>query len=151
IIGRLYEAEARRVVVAARSDSATGPAVLLEVSRALISAPVAPRAGVDVVLFDADGASWFASHLEEIYGTKRPIAAVLVDTACKGNLKIVEAAGSGIDGDQRTLIAAGIPTVHFVDSGDAQGPSRDEAPAGCRAGILEKTARQLLEYVNTVH
>ncbi len=150
IIGRLHEAEERRIVVAAASDSASGPAVLLEVSRALISAPVAPRVGVDIVLFDADGSSWFANHLDEIYGTKRPLAAIVVDTACRGDLRIFKEPRRDVEGDQRTLAAAGIPTVLFGDSGNAHGSSPDDAVARCRAGMLEEVARSVLDAVITM-
>jgi len=140
IIGRLNADEDHRVVVAAASDSATGPAVLLEFARALIAAPVAPHVGVDVVLFDEDGSRWFANHLDEIYGTKRPVAAVLVDTACRGDLRIFKQPGPIV----------GIPTVLFGDSGNPQGSSRDASVAGCSARALETVARGVLDYVRTM-
>ena len=86
-----------------------------------------------------------------------PVAAEAIRRAGISPEDVQEVAtGVNLPGGDRSiarqlLIAAGIPTVRFADSADVQGPSRDEALAECRAGILGQAARQLLEYVNTVH
>jgi spermidine synthase len=135
IIGRLHDTEERRVIVAAHYDGvgepAAGPALLLELTRALITAPDAPRVGIDVVLLDAAGSSWFAAHVGEIYGTKAPVSAVLLDSACRGEVRIL-----------KDPTAIGDPDSPPAPAGDA--------PRSCSVRNLEKAARTALDYVNTM-
>jgi len=134
VIGRLHEDEDRRVLLAAHYDGrgdGAGPALLLELTRTLIVDPSVPRAGVDIALLDASGGSWFAAHLDELYGTQAPVAAVLLDAACRGEVRIL------------TDLAA------LRETDDPDGPTVDDTLSSCGAGNLEKTARAVLDYVKT--
>jgi hypothetical protein len=135
IIGRLHDTEERRVIVAAHYDGvaepAAGPALLLELTRALITAPDAPRVGIDIVLLDAAGSSWFATHVGEIYGTKAPVSVLLLDSACRGEVRVL-----------KDPTAIGDPDNPPTPAGDA--------PRSCSVRNLEKAARTALDYVNTM-
>ena len=131
---RLHDTEERRVIVAAHydgaSESASGPAFLIELTRALINAPVAPHVGVDIVLLDAFGAAWFANHLRDIYGTQGPSSALVVDAACRGDVRVLTDLARVGDSDVRREPATGDPL------------------AGCSVAGLEAAARKVLDYVN---
>ena len=81
VMGRLFASEARRVAfVVHYGQSATGVATLVELMRALISSPLAPKFGVDVVFLapEAD-ASNEATVLEGLWGESRPERVVMVE------------------------------------------------------------------------
>jgi spermidine synthase len=134
IIGRLHDAEARRVIVAAHyagakePEGAGGPALLLELARTLITMPVAPRVGVDIVLLDAAGGNWFIDRLQDFYGTEGPLSAVLVDSACGGGIEVLEDATRLRDRD----LSDGAGTIDR-----------------CTARNLETAANRVLAYVNS--
>ena len=136
IIGRLHDTEPRRVIVAAHyegpGESVSGAALLLEFARAVIAAPDPPRVGIDIVLLDAFGANWFAAHLDDMYGTKAPVSALMVDAPCARGVRVLNNATLMGESDDPQTGAAGAPASR------------------CTAGDLEKVARQVLEYVNTV-
>ena len=136
IIGRLHDTEPRRVIVAAHyegpGESVSGAALLLEFARAVIAAPDPPRVGIDIVLLDAFGANWFAAHLDDMYGTKAPVSALMVDAPCARGVRVLNNATLMGESDDPQTAAAGAPASR------------------CTAGDLEKVARQVLEYVNTV-
>lgn len=133
IIGRLHDAEMRRVIVAAYYTGATGaagpggPAVLLELARALIAMPTAPRVGVDIVLLDAGGGDWFVDHLRDLYGTEEPVSALVVDRACGGDIEVLD--------DARRL--------RGHDASDAA-----DAIDRCSARNLETAANRVIAYLN---
>jgi hypothetical protein len=80
IIGRLFSSEERRVVVATHYDqSAPGVAVLVELARGLISSPVVPRVGVDIVFLDGREGE---QQLNDLYGSHKPVSTVVLDSVC---------------------------------------------------------------------
>ena len=133
IIGRLHDAEARRVIVAAHYTGATGvtgaagPAVLLELARTLIAMPTAPRVGLDIVLLDALGGDWFVDHLRELYGTDEPVSALLVDGACGGRIEVLDDA----------------TRLRNHDASDTS-----DAIDRCTARSLETAANRVVAYLN---
>jgi Zn-dependent M28 family amino/carboxypeptidase len=86
------------------NNSASGVALLLETGRVLRSARSQPSAGVDLVFFDGEegplslgegdgnwrplGSPFFASHLDELYGGRRPDKAIVFDMVCYRDLKL---------------------------------------------------------------
>ena len=168
IVGRVFASESRRAVVAARygGAKASGPAVLLELARNLINTPVVPSVGVDIVLFDdgvwesdqrADrpdrgqpGPRYFVAHLDELYGSTPPVAAVVVGPVCGRDVTIVtepssmrEAPTFGIPFGQ-----AGIPTVFVADAEYLRSRTPSDRLEECRAESLEVAARAILTYLN---
>jgi hypothetical protein len=81
LMGRLFASEARRVALVVHYDrSAAGVATLVELTRALISSPVPPRFGVDVVfLGPGTEASQEAAVLGGLFGESRPERVVMVE------------------------------------------------------------------------
>lgn len=80
IVGRLFSSEERRVVVATHYDqSAPGVAVLVELARSLISSPIVPRVGVDIVFLDGREGE---EHVTDLYGSNTPVSTVMLDTVC---------------------------------------------------------------------
>jgi spermidine synthase len=134
VIARLHDAETRRVVLAAHyagsAASPGGPALLLEVARAIIAASDAPRVGVDVVLLDDGGGSWFADHVRELYGTEGPFAALVADDACRGGIAVLE------------------DPTRLRDRDNSRAIRNREAPTDCAAADMETAARRVLAYLN---
>lgn len=82
VIGRLFVDEPRRVALTTHYDeSAAGVAVLVELMRAMISSPVVPRVGVDVVFLESRqrGGGSFAAHRNELYGERPPERIVTIE------------------------------------------------------------------------
>jgi spermidine synthase len=136
IIARLHDAEKRRVIVAAHYagpiGSPGGPALLLEVARALIAAADAPRFGIDVVLLDDGGGGWLVDHFPDVYGTEGPSAALIVDDACHGAIDVLDGPARLRDRDAMR---------------GAQGPDRR---GDCTASDLETAAKRTLAYLNGI-
>ena len=136
VIARLHEDERRRVVLAAHyagaRASAEGTATLLEVARALIAVPDAPRIGVDVVFLDEGGAGWFADHVHDVYGTEAPLSAVLVDDPC----------GAAIDVMQ--------DPARLRDADSARGRLDGAPRTGCPPANLETAAARIIGYLRSV-
>jgi spermidine synthase len=66
VSGQLFTGESRRVTVSARYDRSPGAvAVLLEVARSLIGAPVPPAVGIDLVFTDATSSSASSIAIDE--------------------------------------------------------------------------------------
>ena len=91
-------------------NSASGVAVLVEVARLLSTSPVPPKIGVDIVFFDGEegeenqggdfthweplGSTYFAEHLNDLYGNNKPVSGVVLDMVCYKDLKISKEASS---------------------------------------------------------
>jgi hypothetical protein len=67
-----------------------------------------------------------------MYGTKAPVSALMVDAPCARGVRVLNNATLMGESDDPQTAAAGAPASR------------------CTAGDLEKVARQVLEYVNTV-
>jgi hypothetical protein len=133
IVGRFFASDERRVVLAAPyNDSASGPAVLIELARNLINSPVVPRVGVDVVFLDgaaAAGSTYFAEHLRDIYGRVPPISVVVLDDVC--------------DRDIRVLTDPSLLATEAVNA-------PVEAPDTCTSARLKIVAQELVAYLNGI-
>ena len=133
IVGRFFASEPRRVVLAAAYDqSASGPAILIELARNLINSPAFPRVGVDVVLLDgaaAEGAAYFREHLPDIYGSVPPISLVVLNGICDQDIQVLK---------EPTLLAAAM--VH----------APADVPGACSARRLEIVAQKTLDYLNGI-
>lgn len=86
------------------NDSASGVAVLLEIARFLAVTDKIPEIGIDIVFFDGEegkpnqgadysnwqpmGSAYFADHLQEIYGSKKPKSGLVLDMVCDKDLRI---------------------------------------------------------------
>ncbi len=128
IIGRLYPQNKKRIILATHydskkiadrdlwnqnqsvpgaNDSASGVAILLELTRILSnSSHTLPNVGVDIVFFDGEegeenqggdytnwkplGSTYFTEHLNEIYKDKKPIGGIVLDMVCDKDLKILK-------------------------------------------------------------
>jgi spermidine synthase len=136
IIARMDEDEPRRVVIAAHYAgplaSPAGTAVVLEVARAMLMSPDAPRVGVDAVFFDEAGAGPFADHASDLYGTHRPLSAVILDDACSGDINVIQ--------DPARL--GDIDSVH--------GRDQRETRSDCTPADLEAAANRLVAYLRGV-
>ena len=168
LVGRLFASQSRRAVVAAPYGGAntSGPAVLLELARNLISTPVVPRVGVDIVLFDdgvwesgqdADRADQgppgprdFVAHLDELYGSTPPVAAVVLGPVCGRDVTIVTDPSSMSDAPAFgiPLGQAGIPTAFVADAEYLRSRTPGDRLDGCRPESLEVAARAVLTYLN---
>jgi hypothetical protein len=147
IIGRLYPEKDRRIIVATHydskktadrdtltprqpvpgaNDSASGVAVLLELTRTLANSPVPPDVGIDFIFFDGEegegnqgadysnwkplGSSYFAEHLNEIYGKNKPFGGIVVDMVCDKDLRIFK--------EQSSVQNASSQTASFWNIGE---------------------------------
>lgn len=88
------------------NDSASGVAALVELTRKLGTSHVIPNVGVDIVFFDGEegeedlsgavahwkplGSTYFAEHLQEVYGDKKPVGGIVLDMVCDTNLNITK-------------------------------------------------------------
>lgn len=126
IVGQLYPTNEKRIILATHydskkfadkdtrrqepvpgaNDSASGVAVLLELTRVLTNAHVVPSVGVDIVFFDGEegeenqggdytnwkplGSTYFAEHLSDIYGNNKPISGLVLDMVCDKDLEILK-------------------------------------------------------------
>lgn len=127
IVGRLYPTNERRIILATHydskkfadkdirrknqpvrraNDSASGVAMLLELSRTLTNSHYIPDVGIDIVFFDGKegeenqggdytnwkplGSTYFAEHLNEFYGNNKPIGGLVLDMVCNKDLKILK-------------------------------------------------------------
>jgi len=202
IIGRFFTAD-RRVVVAAHYDSsqvmqsegtgassgandASGAAVLVELARGFGDSNLPPEVGIDLVFFDGTkaggsengeplGSTYFAQHLSDLYGDKKPVSAIIVDGICGGNLQILkeqsamrnaaalvetlwntgrnvdgrifqDRIGPEIDDDQRPLIQAGIPSVLLTNSEYPRADSGANGAGKCSPRSLEAIGRTIMNY-----
>ncbi len=130
IIGKLYPQKEERIILATHydskklayndknkpneavpgaNDSASGVAILLELTRLLIESQKTPNIGIDIIFFDGEegegglagdytnwiplGSSYFAENLNQLY-TKKPTEAIVLDMLCKKNLKLKKEASS---------------------------------------------------------
>ena len=133
IVGRFFASDERRVVLAAAyDDSASGPAVLIELARNLINSPVVPRVGVDVVFLDgaaAAGSTYFAQHLRDIYGSAAPVSVVVVDDVCDRDIRVLKE-----------------PSLLATEAVNAPADATDT----CTSARLKIVAQELLDYLNRV-
>jgi len=123
IIGRFYPEKNRRIMIMAHydsmrfavndpvdpglpvpgaNDSASSPAVLLELSKFFANTDDIPNIGIDIILFDGEqgeedltkvpriplGAVYFVQHLDEIYKDRKPESGLEIDMICDKDLKI---------------------------------------------------------------
>ena len=171
------------------NDSASGVAVLVELARILNNANTMPSVGVDIVFFDGEegdinqgsdysnwkplGSTYFAEHLNELYGDNKPVSALVLDMVCDRNLRIYKEQSSvqnaqaqveafwdiaqkvdsrvfqdkvqqGIQDDHTPLNQVGIPSFLLIDF---EYPPFDK----CSAESLETVARAVFEYAYSTH
>jgi len=216
IIGRLYPTNEKRIILATHydskkfadkdaqnkdqpvpgaNDSASGVAVLLELTRILTNSHVLPGVGVDIVFFDGEegeesqggdytnwkplGSTYFAEHLGDIYGDKKPIGGVVLDMVCDKDLKIsieqssaqnapqqtklfwdlakkvdsnafVDKAGPEIRDDQTPLNQAGVPSFLVIDFDYSPFHTTKDTADKCSAKSLETVAKAVFDYAYAV-
>jgi len=177
------------------NDSASGVAVLVEVARAIAQAQKSPAVGIDVVFFDGEegeenqgedyrawkplGSTYFAQHLGDVYGAKKPIGAVVLDMVCDKDLRIMkeptsvqhaptqveafwriahannpgvfpQSVGPAVSDDHTPLNEVGIPSFLLIDFTYPYFHTTSDTPDKCSAKSLRMVAENLLEYVYTV-
>jgi len=136
IIARLHEDERRRVVVAAHYSgplaSPAGTAIVVEVARALLASPDAPRVGVDAVFFDDTGRASFADRVHDLYGTEGPLSVVLIDAACSGGMNVIQ------------------DPARLRDADSVRGQDQGESRSECDAAALEAVAKRVVAYLRGV-
>ncbi len=92
------------------NDSASGTAVLVELTRLLANSQEKPNIGIDIVFFDGEegeinqgedysnwkplGSTYFAKNLDILYKNKKPESAIILDMICDKDLKIPKEASS---------------------------------------------------------
>jgi hypothetical protein len=131
IIARLHPEQERRIIlgthydskrladkdkknpnepVPGANDSASGVAVLVELTRLLANSKIAPNIGIDIVFFDGEegeetqkgdysnwkplGSTYFAKNLDKLYKNKKPVSTIILDMICDKDLKILKEASS---------------------------------------------------------
>jgi len=177
------------------NDSASGVAVLLEVANTLANSNILPGVGIDIIFFDGEegeenqgldytdwkplGSTYFAEHLSDIYGNKKPISGVILDMVCDKDLEILKEEFSvqnapaqtesfwniarkvdsnvfnnkvdpGIEDDHIPLNKAGIPSFLIVDFKYPYFHTVNDTLDKCSAKSLEIVASSVLDYIYTV-
>ena len=87
-------------VMPGANDGASGVAVLLELAKEINSNAKYDNIGIDIVFFDGEefepgsfdnwkpkGSTYFADHLNDLYGTKKPNLAINIDMVCDADLR----------------------------------------------------------------
>ncbi|NTU98674.1 fused MFS/spermidine synthase [Candidatus Falkowbacteria bacterium] len=135
------------------NDSASGVAVLLELAKTFANANKLPGVGVDFVFFDGEegeedqgddftnwkplGSTYFAEHLNDIYGENKPMGAVVLDMICDKHLNITKERTSLENASAQTLsfweIARRVDSSAFEDK-VGLGVSDDHTPLN-RVGV----------------
>ncbi len=174
------------------NNSASGVAVLVELARLLSNSHVAPSVGVDFVFFDGEegdenqggdftnreplGSTYFARHLNEMYGNNKPISGVVLDMVCDKDLKISREASSAknapnqtetfwniarkinsnvfqhqiqqeIRDDHTSLNQAGIPSLLVIDFDYLPYATTNDTIDKCSAESLKTVAEAVWNYV----
>jgi glutaminyl-peptide cyclotransferase len=177
------------------NDSASGTAVLVELARMLAKSSAMLNIGVDIVFFDGEegdinqgvdysawkplGSTYFAEHLNELYGAKKPELAIVLDMVCDKDLKIYKEAmsvqsastqvdlfwdiarkvdpnvfqneiGVGIIDDHTPLNNAQVPSFLVIDFEYPYFHTTHDTLDKCSAKSLETVARALYEYVVSI-
>lgn len=177
------------------NDSASGVAVLLELIRVLANSQVLPGVGIDFVFFDGEegeenqsadytnwkpiGSTYFAEHLEDFYGDKKPIGGVVLDMVCDKNLNIfieqssarnapkqvkifwdlakkidshvfTDKVGLEIRDDHTPLNEAGVPSFLVIDFDYSPFHTTKDTIEQCSAKSLEIVAKSVLDYIYEV-
>ena len=178
------------------NDSASGVAVLVELARILGSSHVIPSVGIDIVFFDGEegdinqdgdysnwkplGSGYFAERLSELYGSKKPVSALVIDMVCDKDLRIYKEQSSvqnaraqvdsfwniakkvdnqifqdkvkqSIQDDHTPLNQAGIPSFLLIDFEYPPYHTTGDTLDKCSAKSLETVARAVFEYVYSTH
>lgn len=102
VLGRFSAADERRVMLAARYDSPSAVAVLVEYARSLLGSTKVRQFGLDIVFFDGG-----AERLGDLYAGSRPIATRIVEEICEDAAARCTAAG---------LADAAADVLDYVDS-----------------------------------
>ena len=216
IIGRLYPTNEKRIMLATHydskkfadkdaqnpnqpvpgaNDSASGVAVLLELTRILTNSHVLPPVGVDIIFFDGEegdenqggdytnwqplGSTYFAEHLSDIYGDKKPIGGVVLDMVCDKDLKIsveqssaqssptqtkafwdvakkvdsnvfTDKIGPEIRDDHTPLNQVGVPSFLVIDFDYPPFHTTKDTADKCSPKSLETVAKAVLDYTYAV-
>lgn len=174
------------------NDSASGVAVLLELARIFGNSHVIPSVGVDIVFFDGEegdenqegdysnwkplGSTYFAENLDELYGNKRPISALVLDMVCDKDLKIYKEQSSvqnapalveafwglaknnnnrvfqdqimqEIQDDHTPVNRAGIPSILLIDFQYPPYHTTGDTVDKCNANSLQTVAEAVWQYV----
>lgn len=141
------------------NNGASGTAVLLEVARVLALEQI--TRGVDLIFFDAEeglhgakasdwrpvGSEYVGAHLNELYPTKKPQSAVVIDMVCEKHATIQDRS-SDIYDDHTALAVAGIPATLLIDYEYPYNYSERDTPDKCSAETLQSIGDLLLTYVN---
>lgn len=176
------------------NDSASGVAVLVELARVLNDSDIKLNFGLDIVFFDGEegdvnqngdynnweplGSTYFAEHLNEVYGKSRPAQAIVLDMVCAKNLKIYkeessvqnakslvdsfwntakkvnnrvfqDKIGQNIKDDHTPLNQAGIPSILLIDFKYPPHHTTSDTLDKCSSKSLDVIARTVFEYVNS--
>ncbi len=174
------------------NNSASGVAILVELARILSNSHTAPSVGVDIVFFDGEegeenqrgdftnwkplGSTYFAEHLNEIYGNNKPLSGLVLDMVCDKDLRIFKEASSAknapaqtetfwniarkingnvfrnqirqeIRDDHTPLNQAGIPSFLVIDFEYPFYATTNDTLDKCSAGSLKTVAEAVWNYV----
>lgn len=172
------------------NNGASGVAVLLELARVLAGKHGNIPVGIDLVFFDGEegregvqsdtwrplGSEYFAAHLDELYKTKKPWSAIVIDMVCEKGLRIekerssaqkapdhvdafwenaqtvapnvfLDTTGIEIRDDHTALQQAGIPSLLAIDFEYPWIYSLNDTPDKCGAESLQSVGNALFEYI----
>lgn len=177
------------------NDSASGVAVLLELARILADSHKQPHIGIDIVFFDGEegeenmvdnhvnwqplGSTYFAEHLSDIYGDKKPLGAIVLDMVCDKDLQIfmeqssvqrapkqtkffwnlarknysdvfIDKVAPEIQDDHTSLNKVGIPSFLVIDFDYPHFHTSEDVTNKCSAKSLKTVADSVLDYTYTV-
>jgi spermidine synthase len=178
------------------NDSASGVAVLVELARILGNSHVIPNVGVDFVFFDGEegdinqgsdyskwqplGSTYFAEHLNEIYGNNKPVSALVLDMICEKNLRIYkeqssvqnakaqvdsfwtiarkvnsgvfrDEVGQSVQDDHTPLNQVGVPSFLLIDFEYPPYHTTGDTLDKCSAESLKTIARAVFDYAYSNH
>lgn len=177
------------------NDSASGVAALVEMARTIANSNLPKGLGVDIVFFDGEegelyqgsdytnwkplGSTYFAEHLDEIYGNKKPSSGLVLDMICDKDLKIskeqasiqnapqqtsdfwdiarkinskvfIDSARTKIQDDHTPLNNAGIPSILITDFDYPSFHTTADTIDKCSAKSLETVAYSVLNYIRSL-
>jgi Zn-dependent M28 family amino/carboxypeptidase len=178
------------------NDSASGVAVLVELARILGNSHVIPNIGVDLVFFDGEegdinqggdynnwkplGSTYFAEHLNEIYGNNKPVSTLVLDMICDKNLRIYkeqssiqnaksevdsfwtiarkvnsgvfrDEVGQSVQDDHTPLNQVGVPSFLLIDFEYPPYHTTGDTLDKCSGESLESIARAVFDYSYSNH
>jgi len=92
------------------NDSASGPAVLVELARYLNAVEKKPNVGIDIIFFDGEegerdlastewvplGSKYFSENIDKVYKNNKPEVGIVLDMVCDKDLSFKKEKGSAV-------------------------------------------------------